>query len=212
MKVILDANILIADFTLSSSAFKLLFSNANARNFTLYIPQIVLDEVINKFKSRLEKSIRDINSEIIKLNRLAGVELGRNISSDFSIGAVEKYKCFLDEIIDLNNIQIISYPETSHKYLVEKAIQIKKPFNANEGGYRDCLIWENVKSMVPRKSDNLTSVEIVFITANCTDFLTDERDFHPDLVSELKEEGLVTDFVFAFRSLNEFNLMLSEIG
>ena len=85
-------------------------------------------------------------------------------------------------------------------------MHIKKPFNVNEKGYRDSLIWESVKSLISKDNAHIeTSLEVVFITGNYKDFLTDEGDFHDDLLSELKIEGIKSESIFALRSVRDFN-------
>ncbi|HWY36561.1 MAG TPA: PIN domain-containing protein, partial [Nitrosopumilaceae archaeon] len=49
MKVVLDSNIIIADFWMRSTGFKILFEKAKKGEIELYIPQVVIDEVTNKF-------------------------------------------------------------------------------------------------------------------------------------------------------------------
>ena len=206
MKVVLDSNIIIADFHFSSSEFKILLTSAKIRRIELYIPHIVLDEVFNKFRQQLEKSQSEICSGFENLNRLTKIGLESGVSNDFIAACKCNYESYIEEVISIHNIQIIPYPNTSHQYLAKKAMHIKKPFNINEKGYRDSLIWESVKSLISKDNAHIeTSLEVVFITGNYKDFLTDEGDFHDDLLSELKIEGIKSESIFALRSVRDFN-------
>lgn len=206
MKVVLDSNIIIADFNLSSPEFKILLTSARTRRIELYIPHIVLDEVFNKFKQHLEKVQSEICLGFEKLNRLTKTNLESGISNDFISACKCGYESYIKEVTSIHNIQIIPYPNISHQYLAKKAMHIKKPFNINEKGYRDSLIWENIKSLISKENINIeTSLEVAFITGNHKDFLTDEGDFHDDLVSELVSEGIKSESIFALRSVRDFN-------
>jgi predicted nucleic acid-binding protein len=74
MKVVLDSNIIIADFWLESTNFKLLFESAIKGDVKIYIPEVVLDEVVNKYSKRLEDSKRKIDSELKTFKKLSREE------------------------------------------------------------------------------------------------------------------------------------------
>ncbi len=191
---------------MSSREFSILLAAAKNGSIDLYIPCIVLDEVFNKFRQRLEKYHTDIDFEFEGLNRDARTNLKHPITSDFILECIYNYEYYIKELISIHHIHILPYPKTSHQYLAKKAMYAKKPFNVNEKGYRDNLIWENIKTLISKKDvTNQNSLELIFITANRKDFLTDEGDFHEDLVFELKREGYQTDYIFAFQSVYEFN-------
>nr|WP_121271687.1 PIN domain-containing protein [Pedobacter schmidteae] len=206
MKVVLDANIIIADFNMSSPGFLIILASAKKGDIELHVPDVVLDEVFNKFRQRLEKSQSDISSEIGKFNKLARTELECEITSELVVSSCTEYESYIRKIIEDNNVHITPYPETSHKYLAKKAMLTKKPFNSNEKGYRDCLIWENIKYMISDEDvDIASSPEVVFITGNHKDFLADEGNLHSDLISELEDEWLKTDSVRVYQNLHDFN-------
>jgi predicted nucleic acid-binding protein len=56
MKVVLDSNIIIADFWMQSPNFQVLLESSKKGNIDLMIPELVMDEVLNKFNQRIEKS------------------------------------------------------------------------------------------------------------------------------------------------------------
>lgn len=53
MKAIIDSNIIISDFRLTSTDYKILLESAKNRNIELYVTEIGIDEVLNKFEERL---------------------------------------------------------------------------------------------------------------------------------------------------------------
>lgn len=191
---------------MSSPGFAVILASAKNGDIELHIPEIVLDEVFNKFRQRLEKSQSDVSSEIGKFNKLARTELECEITPELVSDACVDYESHIRETIAENKVNITPYPETPHKYLAKKAMLTKKPFNANEKGYRDSLIWENIKTMISEEDVEIaSSPEVVFVSGNHKDFLADEGDLHGDLISELEEEGLKTDSVLVYQNLHDFN-------
>jgi predicted nucleic acid-binding protein len=212
MKVVLDSNIIIADFNLQSPGFKILFENSRNGQIDLYIPEIVLDEVFNKFNHRLRENQQAINSELKKFNKVSSAEVESPILNDLIDESSKRYRIKVEEVIKDNKITIIPYPVTDHRYLAKKAMLTKKPFNANEKGYRDCLIWENIKSLISKEKVELpSSPELVYLTNNYKDFASKDNELHEDLIDELEEERLHTDSINIYASLGEFNDKVTKL-
>ena len=108
-------------------------------------------------------------------------------------------------MIKYNSIEVINYPKTDHKFLAHKAINKLKPFNSNEKGYRDCLIWENIKELLTESEGAVSQPELVFISNNYKDFATCEYELHSDLISELENEDYDSKSVIVYPNLSEFN-------
>jgi len=49
---------------------RLLWTGAKGGMLDVYVPEIVLDKVFNKFRQQVEKSKNDISTEIAKINRM----------------------------------------------------------------------------------------------------------------------------------------------
>jgi len=87
----------------------------------------------------------------------------------------------------------------------------KKPFNSNEKGYRDNLIWENIKSIISEDNlDSVSSPDLIFISGNHKDFVGKEIELHDDLLDELSQENKSTD-VIIYQSLGEFNEKITKL-
>lgn len=212
MKVVLDSNIIVADFWMQSPNFKILFENSKKGEIELFIPQVVIDEILNKFDQRIQKLKSDINGEIAKFEKLSDSPIGFSITEDSIKKSNIKYKKHLDKIIKINGITIIEYPKTSHEFLARKAMLSFKPFNTNEKGYRDCLIWENIKSLVSQEDVEIPATpEVVFITNNFKDFTAEGDKLHDNLISELENENLISDSVIIYPSLKEFNDKVTKL-
>jgi predicted nucleic acid-binding protein len=55
MKVTIDTNVLVQDFWVDSPHSKVFFEEMNIVPAELYIPEIVIDETINKYKESMRK-------------------------------------------------------------------------------------------------------------------------------------------------------------
>jgi len=191
---------------MESTNFTILFESARNGSIEIYIPEVVIDEVKNKYSQRLLKSKTDIKNELIKFNKLSKQNIAEILIDENIDNAIEEYVNHLDKIIKDNNIKILPYPKVSHKFIAEKAMKKTKPFNANEKGYRDNLIWENIKDLLTDEELAVTFPELVFITNNHKDFAENNtRNPHKDLLNELKERQFSTKSVVIYPSLSEYN-------
>lgn len=211
MKVVLDSNILIADFNLKTPNFTVLFESSKNKRIDLFIPQVVLDEVVNKYEQQISKMYSEISTQIRKYNKLTSNSFENPIESDSIQNAVNMYKDKINSIFEENAITILPYPDVDHAVLARKAMLSKKPFNSNEKGYRDNLIWENIKKIVADENPNaIVSPELVFITGNYKDFSGKSNELHEELIEELIDENKSEDIVL-YESLGEFNEKVSKL-
>lgn len=211
MKVILDSNILIADFNLQTPNFTVLFESSRNKRIDLFIPQVVLDEVVNKYEQQISKMHSEISTQIRKYNKLTLNSFENPILSDSIQNAVNEYREKIKNIFEENSITILQYPDVDHAVLARKAMLNKKPFNSNEKGYRDNLIWENIKKIVADENpDAIVSPDLVFITGNYKDFSGKSNELHEELLKELSDENKSDDIVL-YESLGEFNEKVSKL-
>jgi predicted nucleic acid-binding protein len=211
MKTVLDANIIIADFRLNSADSKVLLESSKKENIDLYVPEIVLDEVFNKFEERLIEAKSKIDKEFSVIKKITNSEILNEISEIFIEEKVFEYKKYIIELFNKNKVKTLDYPNVCHKEITYKAIKKIKPFNANEKGYRDALIWENIKSLMPIIGTNAANPDVVFITNNKKDFCETERDLHKELIKELEKSDLDIESIKIFNTLNEFSNNLKEL-
>ena len=91
--------------------------------------------------------------------------------------------------------EIMPYPDISHKRVVERDLARRKPFKRDGSGYRDYLIWENVKSLLLWGTER-----VILITNNPKDF-----GEGPQVDPELQKDLTNPYHLKLFRSLREFN-------
>lgn len=213
MKVLLDSNIIISDFNFKNPSSQILLENAKREKIQVYIPQIVKDEVKNKFRERINSIKSSIDKEFAVLNKISNQQYDSNITQKIVEYEVVRYDAFLNQLIDEFHFIVIPYPSTSHKVIAARAIAKTKPFKSSGVGYRDCLIWENIKTLLTKDKKILILPELFFLTANSKDFATTEgHELHPDLVSELTEEGYHLESIQLFSTLNEYIDKLVKIN
>jgi predicted nucleic acid-binding protein len=163
MKIALDTNILVQDFWFDSPQSKIFLSELNIIPATLHIPEIVLDESVNKYREFLIEKINEqkkVNSEVSRLLK-KDIE---NSSIDID-EATKSYETFLIDKFDQLKAQILPYPKIEHKEVVSRILERHRPFKKGDSGYRDFLIWQTI-----RRLETWGTEEIVFITNNIKDF------------------------------------------
>jgi len=163
MKIAIDTNILVQDFWLDSPNSKVFLNELSIIPASLHIPQIVIDETVNKYRERLVEKVEEqkkINSEVSKLLRKETVYKTVDISK-----AKEDYNSFLNKKLNGAKAHILPYPKIEHKDVVKKILERRKPFKKGDAGYRDFLIWQTIKNL-----ETWGTEEIVFITNNTKDF------------------------------------------
>ena len=201
MKIIIDTNILVQDFWLKGINFNLLFNKTKETGDLIYIPQLVIDETLNKYEEKLIQGKEAVVSAINTTNRITGL-IVKNPFEKFNLKEeLKKYKEHIYDIVDSHNIQILPYPKTKHEKIVKKAIRKKKPFKKSGDGYRDSLIWENMKSVMPTEHKLIPEPEFIVLTNNTADFADKEGKLHPDLIQEIIDEGLWKDGIKLYTNL-----------
>ncbi|KAA8485388.1 uncharacterized protein DUF4935 [Arcticibacter tournemirensis] len=204
MKVVLDTNIIYDDFNFKKPNSQILLRELKGGKLTLHVPEIVLDEIVNKFRQRMDKAHKQIKSELDTIKELALEELTSPTNDQVISDLVNNYRDRLMSLFEEYDVKLIPYPKTDHRFLAKKAMLKTKPFNTNEKGYRDNLIWENIKSLISGAGEEIASrPELVFVTNNHTDFMAGDK-LHEDLVNELDEQDLQSDTVAVYRNLKEF--------
>ncbi|EDM38889.1 hypothetical protein PBAL39_22490 [Pedobacter sp. BAL39] len=204
MKVVLDTNIIYDDFNFKKPNSLILLRELKEGKLTLHVPEIVLDEIVNKFRQRMEKAHKEIKSELDTIKELALEGLTSPTNDQVISDLVNNYRDRLMSLFEEYDVKVIPYPKTDHRFLAKKAMLKTKPFNTNEKGYRDNLIWENIKSLISGAGEEIASrPEMVFVTNNHTDFMSGDN-LHEDLVAELDEQDLQSDTVAVYRNLKEF--------
>ena len=201
MKLVLDTNIFCADYRLQGNAFRILFEVANRIGVEIFVPQVVFEETIGKFKSTFQDSSLKFEKVAREIERLLGEKLGTASYKDVEEIA-SNYELFLAERLKNNKVKILPYPQVEHKHIVSRAIQRKKPFKENGDGYRDTLIWFNLLELA-----RVEKTSIIFVTSNSSDF--GKNLLLPDLQNDLTDLSISLDTIKIVTTLDEFNTLFA---
>ena len=194
MIVILDSNIICQDFHMSGTSFRVFFDGLDAIPARLLVPEVVVDEVVNRYAEDLCESVRNVEKANAVLNRVAGVDIVK--TPEIKCAAERsKYRGYLlKKLTDMGG-EILAYPQVSHKDVVARDLSRKKPFTREGKGYRDYLIWETIRKQT-YSGDKL----VAFVSNDVSGFALDSA-IDPELKSAV---GPGTDLQL-YTNLKEFN-------
>lgn len=194
MEVTIDTNIFVSDFNLDSPHARIFLDGLSLVPAKLHISEIVLDETINKFRETLEQKSKQLNELQNEVNRL----LRRGFSLNLIHAqreAVAYEKTLLEKLKNVG-ANILPYPQSTHKEIVSKILQRRKPFKNGDSGYRDFLVWDSI-----RRLETFGVEEIVFITNNTRDFGT--GPYLPDDFIEKRTKNKNFKIVLSLSKFNE---------
>ncbi|SDI46939.1 protein of unknown function [Desulfosporosinus hippei DSM 8344] len=203
MIVILDSNILTADFRMLGNNFKLLLNFLNRTDSTLAIPKVVMLEVKNNFLSELQKAQTAVEKEIAGLKgRIGNITLANPLSDGWLEREYKQYSESLDKKLINIGAVILDHPNVSHQAVIERAVPKKKPFKPNGDGYRDTLIWESVLEVLESKQK-----AVALVSRNSHDFCVKGRNsmfLHDDLKMDLLQREIPNEKLKFYVDLKDF--------
>ena len=195
--LVMDTNIYFNHFFLKLRSFSLLKNSLENLNIEWILPEIVMDEVSGKYKEKLT----DLKNNIEKINKEIDNLIGEEKQIKFDINQdlmANNYKNSLQELFQSHeNMKTVPYPSTTHKEIANRAILKLKPFKENGKGYRDCLIWETIKSLLKENPDS----NLIFVTANRSDFFDKNDNLSAVLIEDLEKHSISKDRIQVFNSL-----------
>src|SRR6059036_2832705 len=133
MNIILDSTAYRSDFLLKGNAFSILLPALGKIGARLFLPQVVLDEVVNGFHERAGQFAEKLTALSSEARRL-GLDDSCVAKAPDIAGEVAKYQRYLVERV---GAQIMDLPSVPHAELVTRALQRRKPFKDRGAGYRD---------------------------------------------------------------------------
>lgn len=180
MKLFLDTNIFYGDWHLRSANFKYLFHFINNKGHELLLSRVVLQEVENIQSRDLKSALSDARKHLSAADRLNG----RPMLVSEPVYDLAEYS--LHKLLQLKteNVTLVDYESVPQSVVVARAIAKQKPFQENEKGYRDTIIWLSLlyHLRAEKYPDN-----VAFITANKADF------FDPKAKPYALHEQLIND-------------------
>jgi predicted nucleic acid-binding protein len=199
MQVVLDSSVIVeGDWNLAQNAAQALLGACGRGVVELFVPQVVVNEVISAYQEREEGRLEKLNRARADLRKMRG---SRADSGDLEgdLSAKPGYITHLTQTIKAAGGEILDFPDVGHRELVERALQRHPPFDSSgQRGYRDALIWHNVLDVA--RSGNM----VVFVT-NDSDFRETEggNTLHRRLAKDLQQRGIDPDRVSLAASIAE---------
>lgn len=198
MRVVFDATAFIADFGLAGAAFRAFASAIDIVDLGIFVPQVVLDETVNKYRETIRRESQKAEAAVSLLERITRKDAGTLLPRFDIDGEVEEYNAYLTTRLEKDfRATVLGYPSVAHADLVRRDLARRRPFRETGKGYRDCLIWHTVLAVC---ADSKPPVG--FVTANASDFALDGR-LHPELVADLAPLGLRCEDIVLFTSLDD---------
>jgi hypothetical protein len=188
MYVVFDSAVLIADYRLRSIHMKALLEQSRNETHTIAIPNLVFDEVVNKWREHAEIMVRSWEKVVDNADRLLLDKL-YEAPPDLDL-LTNEYSTWLKDQLDAHGIRWLDIPRVTHLELARKAVAKTKPFAPSGAGYRDALIWESVKELASESVG-----EVIFVSFDKKDFWDGKGNLHADLVASLEESDLKPDQV-----------------
>ncbi|WP_073376492.1 PIN domain-containing protein [Desulfofustis glycolicus] len=137
MHIFLDSNIFFNNWKLNNPNFQHLFNFINNNYSFKLLSKLVVEETENNRRKQVKKTNADLQKSIKEYNKL------NDEAIDAKLYQIKYEDYSLYELLaqKTENIKTIDYSAVSHEEVVERALNVKKPFLAGEKGYRDTLIW-----------------------------------------------------------------------
>ncbi len=179
MKIILDSSIFVQDFLLRGTEMTILLEGLQLIPASLSIPQIVIDETVNKYKERviaLNETLRHANRD--KQCLFGTPQHINELDVDSIVG---DYRELLIGRLSHYATDIMEYPKLSVQSVVERELRGGKPFKKSGAGFRDYIIWATVRQVASATSPGY----VCFVSANHSDF-GKAPDVFPELRSDLQ--------------------------
>jgi predicted nucleic acid-binding protein len=153
VQVVLDTNTFYSDLRMRGP-IRVLLDRAAAGELTLVIPEVVIQEVLKRFRQRYEKTVQQATSAIRSAKDLGVDTLDLDLESVDQ--AVIVYEAELRTRLHQDGVLISQYPAASHEDVLDRAIRRRKPFKESGAGYQDTLIWLTVLDSLKRDDQALS--------------------------------------------------------
>jgi len=185
MKVVLDSTEIVSHGNLRSPTYERLFQAVTDGVLTVYVPQVVLDEVLHHRRREIQQELEKIAKNLDTLYQWGATRYTRLTAAE-ALQIAQSYQRDVMARMNEAGVPVLPYPAVAHQRLNEMASLRRKPFNNKGGGYKDALIWFSVLELAQASTDS-----IVLVSSNSDDFASEAKDaLHSDLASVMQELGV----------------------
>jgi len=179
--VYLDTSVAIAESFLMSPYCDAFFKACGILQYTVVIPEIVIDEIKGNYPKKLHEKYAPFQKAKKELDKLLNVSTSIVPMSD----AAHSYNNWLDELIQKYGIVVAPYPDVSPKELVEQSYSTNKPFKDSGDGHKDYIVWKSIVLFINGEKSGPPNI---FLTNNTKDFCEVREDGTHCLHSDLSQQ------------------------
>src|SRR5437588_9446950 len=129
MIIVLDTNILYKSPFKNPSFVALFDLLSRSENDMLVIPQLVIDETVNKCREAITAIQLVLEQQSREFQQWTGERLSLPLTNDKIQVTIAKYEQTLKDTLRRAGATIRSYPTTSHEQLVAKCLARRRPFS-----------------------------------------------------------------------------------
>ena len=200
MIVVLDTNALHGDVYASGTNAETLFTAAAAGGFEIWVPTVVLEELVRQFPERFKRVAKAYRKHAYDARSLG---LPSPDLPDEKV-AISAYRERLVGRLNQVGIRVVGPPEGTGT-IAEWVAQRREPIPGDGKGTVDAQIWLTALEAA-RHGD------VVLLAKNPKDFADreDETELHPALRQDLEERGLEEGAIRIVETIFEFNQLHVE--
>ncbi len=197
LNVIIDSNIIIANYFLRYTAFSKFCKYFPERLIRVHVTEVSVEEIFKNYRNSYKVIYQSLNKARRELNKVSVNQIELK-NAELEEDAILKYKDYLFNFFKENNINTLPFPKVEHKEIVKYSVKGKKPFKQKDTGYKDFLIWHSALTILKESKQPL-----VIITKD-SDFL-DKNKVSKDFLDFLGENNIDSNRLAILTSINEFN-------
>jgi predicted nucleic acid-binding protein len=129
VRIVLDSSVVVEhDWNLAHNDAQALLAACDRGAIELFVPQVVIDEVGNRYEKRESKKIKALNDARAELRRMRGPRSGGELEGETE--SQPGYLMHLRKVIREAGGEIPDFPEVSHEELVRRALAGRRPATA----------------------------------------------------------------------------------
>jgi hypothetical protein len=182
--VVVDTTELVRVPLVDAGGWKELLARCRRGHVQVLVPEVVVREATRQYGSRVRGDLVQAQKAVAKLRDLGFADMpDLNSTASQADALATSYRSQLEERLRSVGALVLSLPKVSHSDILDRDLEVRKPFRQNGKGYRDALIWETILEF--SEACNEASI-IYFVTENTTDFCAPgDPILSPDLKNEL---------------------------
>jgi hypothetical protein len=201
MDIFLDTETINRQYFLDRPPISLLIEEASVAGHNVFLPEIVIRELVTHFREDLESAVRDASRISATLTRLTGGQRPLVLDLSSSDEYVVSYERWLREYLNENGCMTPGFPPGLRdvSLLVDRDLKRRRPFQDSGKGMRDAVLWETILEHLRTSR----SGQVAVVTGNVADFCDGRRAgaLHPHLLHDLDAAGIPRNRVLHFSSI-----------